>query len=410
MSAISSHTNSIKLTELPDVIAGCEDSLAIDRTWVHLRMCQSCGRIGCCDSSPYRHAMAHAHGSAHPIARCADPGGFERVLRRQRRIRGYETMTLPELHLADWRATKDTLHLYSQILGKIRLATTTPRNHWWNAALYVDVRGLTTRRLHHRDTTFEITIDFIDNAVIARTGDGRTKSFDIGSGMPVADFDARIHATLGEMGLDVDIKEEPFGLPTTTPFPHDVVHASWDRDAITRFARILDWSDSVFEEFSGWFNGKTSPVHLFWHSFDLAVTRFSGRSRAPIDADPVTQEAYTHEVISFGYWPGDDNLGDAAYYSYTAPEPDGLREQPLSAGAWTESGSGSLAILPYETVRTARNPRTTLLAFCQSAYEAGARLAGWDTGSFESTWCPTPSQLRELYANASADLGRSRPA
>ena len=320
------------------------------------------------------------------------------------------SMTLPGLHLDDWRATKDTLHLYSQILGKIRLATTTPRNHWWNAALYVDVRGLTTRRLHHRDTTFEITIDFIDNAVIARTGDGRTKSFDIGSGMPVADFDARIHATLGEMGLDVNIKEEPFGLPTTTPFPDDVVHASWDRDAITRFARILDWSDSVFEEFSGWFNGKTSPVHLFWHSFDLAVTRFSGRSRAPIDADPVTQEAYTHEVISFGYWPGDDNLGDAAYYSYTAPEPDGLREQPLSAGAWTESGSGSLAILPYETVRTARNPRTTLLAFCQSAYEAGARLAGWDTGSFESTWCPTPSQLRELYANASADLGRSRPA
>jgi Family of unknown function (DUF5996) len=195
-------------------------------------------------------------------------------------------MTLPGLHLDDWRATKDTLHLYSQILGKIRLATTTPCNHWWNAALYVDVRGLTTRRLHHRDTTFEITIDFIDDTLIVRTGDGRTKSFGIGSGMPVADFDARIHATLSELGVDVNIKEEPFGVPTTTPFPHDVEHASWDRDAIARFARILDWSDSVFEEFSGWFNGKTSPVHLFWHSFDLAVTRFSGRPRAPIDADP----------------------------------------------------------------------------------------------------------------------------
>ena len=125
-----------------------------------------------------------------------------------------------------------------------------------------------------------------------------------------------------------------------------------------------------------------------------------------MDADPVTQEAYSHEVISFGFWPGDDTLGDAAYYSYTAPEPDGLRDQPLSAGAWIESGSGSLAILPYETVRATRDPRTTLLAFCQSAYEAGARLAGWDTTSFESAWCPSPAQLRELHATAAADFGR----
>ena len=314
-------------------------------------------------------------------------------------------MTLPQLHLDDWRATKDTLHLYSQILGKIRLATTAPRNHWWNAPLYVDVRGLTTRRLHHRDTTFEITIDFVDHALIVRTADGRTKSFELASGVPVADFDARIHATLKELGIDVAIKEEPFGVPMITPFAQDVEHASWDREAIERFGRILDWSDSVLEEFSGWFNGKTSPVHLFWHSFDLAVTRFSGRPRAPIDADPITQEAYTHEVISFGYWPGDDNLGDAAYYSYTAPEPDGLRDQPLPAGAWTDSGTGTLAILPYEAVRTARAPRTTLLAFCQSAYEAGARLAGWDTTSFESTWCPTPTQLQQLRASAAADFG-----
>jgi hypothetical protein len=316
-------------------------------------------------------------------------------------------MTLPELRLADWRATKDTLHLYSQILGKIRLATTAPRNHWWNVPLYVDVRGLTTRRLHHRDTTFEITLDFVDHALVVRTADGRRRSFELGDGMPVADFDARLRAILGELGVDVEIKEEPFGVPMTTPFAQDVEHASWDRDAIARFGRILDWSDSVFEEFSGWFNGKTSPVHLFWHSFDLAVTRFSGLPAAPIDADRVTQEAYTHEVISFGFWPGDDRVGDAAYYSYTAPEPDGLRNQPLSAGAWTDSGSGSLAILPYQTVRTARDPRTTLLAFCQSAYEAGAGLAGWDTAGLTSTWCPTPDQLRRLRASAAADLGRT---
>jgi Family of unknown function (DUF5996) len=315
-------------------------------------------------------------------------------------------MTLPELHLSDWRATKDTLHLYCQILGKIRLATTPPRNHWWNVALYADVRGLTTRRLHHRDTTFEITIDFLDHALIVRTGDGRTKSFQLGDGLPVADFDARVHAALGELGIDVEIKEQPFGVPMTTPFTRDVEHASWDRESVQRFGRILDWSDSVFEEFSGWFNGKTSPVHLFWHSLDLAVTRFSGRPGTALDADPVTQEAYSHEVISFGFWPGDDNMPDAAYYSYTAPEPEGLRDQPLSAGDWTPLGSSSLAILPYETMRTARDPRRTLLAFCQSAYEAGARLAGWDTSSLESQWCPTPGQLRELKATAAADFGR----
>ncbi|MDP9221885.1 MAG: DUF5996 family protein [Actinomycetota bacterium] len=319
-----------------------------------------------------------------------------------------ESVTLPELHLADWRATKDTLHLYSQIVGKIRLATTPPRNHWWNVPLYVDVRGLTTRRLHHRHTTFEITMDFVDHALTVRTADGRTRSLGLGSGLSVADFDARVHAMLRELDIDVDIKEEPFGVPTTTPFAQDVTHASWDRDAIERFGRVLDWSDAVFEEFSGWFNGKTSPVHLFWHSLDLAVSRFSGRPGIPMEADPVTQEAYTHEVISFGFWPGDDNVGDAAYYSYTAPEPEGLRDQPLSAGAWTESGSGSLAVLPYEAVRTARAPKTTLLAFCQSAYEAGARLAGWETASFESSWCPTPNQLHELRASAATDFGRMK--
>ena len=315
-------------------------------------------------------------------------------------------MTLPQLYLADWRPTKDTLHLYAQIVGKIRLATTAPRNHWWNVPLYVDVRGLTTRRLHHHGTTFEIGFDFVDHALVVRTGDGRARSFGLDDGVPVADFDARIHATLAELGVDVEIREQPFGVPMTTPFPRDFEHASWERGAIERFGRILDWSDAVLEEFSGWFNGKTSPVHLFWHSLDLAVTRFSGRPAPPIDADPVTEEAYSQEVISFGFWAGDDTVGDAAYYSYTAPEPDGLRDQPLAVGEWIEFGGGSLAVLPYETVRVARDPRTTLLAFLQSAYEAGARVAGWDTTGFESNWCPTPDQLRRLQGTAASDLGR----
>ena len=315
-------------------------------------------------------------------------------------------MTLPELHLSDWRPTKDTLHLYAQIVGKIRLATTTPRNHWWNAPLYVDVRGLTTRRLHHNDTTFEIAFEFVDHALVVRTADGRTRSFPLHDGLTVAEFDARLHATLAELSVDVEIKEEPYGVPMTTPFPRDREHASWDRDAIERFHRVLDWSDRVLGEFSGWFNGKTSPVHLFWHGLDLAVTRFSGRPAPAIDAGPVTREAYSHEVISFGFWAGDDNLGDAAYYSYTSPEPKGLRDQPLTVGEWvpTGSGSSSLAIVRYEAVRDTPDPRTTLLAFLQSAYETGARLAGWETSSLESSSCPTPDQLRQLQAIAATDL------
>lgn len=319
-------------------------------------------------------------------------------------------MTLPELTLASWRPTKDTVHLYCQILGKIRLATTAPRNHWWNAPLYVDVRGLTTRRLHNEGGTFEILLDFVDDALTVRTRDGRAESFSLAGGMPVAAFDSQLHDVLRDLGVDVEIQEKPFGVPMKTPFPEDTEHASWDHEAVVRFGVILDWADSVFDEFSGWFNGKTSPVHFFWHGFDLAVTRFSGRPSGTSSEDRVTREAYSHEVISFGFWPGDDNLGDAAFYSYTAPEPPGLRDQPLAAGAWTPSGSSSsLAILPYEEVRTSDDPRRTLLAFCQSAYEAGARLAGWDTTAFNSSWCPTPDQLRELQATAAGQFGRAAP-
>jgi hypothetical protein len=303
-------------------------------------------------------------------------------------------VTLPELHLADWRPTKDTLHLYCQIVGKVRLATTAPRNHWWNAPLYVDVHGLTTRRLHRDSATFEISFDFLDDALVVRTMDGSTRSFPLGES--VAEFDRALHATLAELDVDVPINERPFGVPMTTPFPEDTEHAAWDGDAVRRFHRVLDWTDAVFEEFSGWFDGKTSPVHLFWHSFDLAVTRFSGRPAPPLQADAVAREAYSHEAISFGFWAGDDTIPDATYYSYTAPEPAGLRDEPLALGKWTESGGGSLAVLPYETVRTSGDPKAALLAFLESAYEAGARRAGWDKAAFTSTWCPDETALREL--------------
>ena len=297
-------------------------------------------------------------------------------------------MTLPELRIADWRPTKDTLHLYVQIVGKVRLATTPPRNHWWHAPLYVDVRGLTTGSLRSGDTTFEIAFDFVDHELVVRTLDGRARAFQLADGLSVADFDAKLHAVLGELGIDVAIREEPFGVPMKTPFREDVEHTSWDRGAIERFHRALDWSTSVLEEFSGWFVGKQSPVQLFWHSFDLSLTRFSGRPGVVIESDAVNREAYTHELILFGFWMGDEQtFPDASFYVFMSPEPAGWRDASITGGEWTKIG---LTVLPWETMRNARDQRAFVLTFLQSAYEAAAGCAGWDLAAFESAWCPRP--------------------
>jgi hypothetical protein len=190
-------------------------------------------------------------------------------------------------------------------------------------------------------------------------------------------------------------------LATKTPFPEDREHASYDRDAVERFWRVLEWTDGVLEEFAGWYCGKTSPVHLFWHGLDLAVTRFGG-ARAPERADigPVDRETYSHEVVSFGFWMGDENVREPSYYSYTSPEPADLRRQPLQpeAASWSEQGAGSLALLPYEAVRTAADPKNALLAFLESAYRAGAGLSGWDRVDLTSSWCPTAPQLSTILA------------
>jgi len=299
--------------------------------------------------------------------------------------------TLPELPLAAWEPTKETLHLWAQIVGKVRMAASPPRNHWWHVPLYVDVRGLTTRRLHANGVTFQIRFDFVEHRLVVETCGGAVESFALVDGLSVAAFDEQLHTMLRGLGVDVPIRESPFGVPMTTPFPDDREHASYDADAVVRFWRVLDWTDAVFEEFAGWYCGKTSPVHLFWHSFDLALTRFSGRRAPPLpDADAVTREAYTHEVVSFGFWAGDANVREPTYYSYTAPEPPGLRDRPLrpEIAAWSEQG---LALLPYETVRTSADPRATLLDFLESTYEAGADAAGWDRHDLESSWCPEPA-------------------
>jgi len=301
-------------------------------------------------------------------------------------------VTLPALPLDEWEATKVTLHLWVQIVGKVRMASAAPRNHWWHVPLYVDARGLTTRLLHARNgVSFDICFDFVDHRLVVRTNRGEVESFALVDGLSVAEFDRRLHEIFAGLGIDVAIRESPFGVPMTTPFPDDTEHASYDPAAVERFWRILAWTEGVFEEFAGWYCGKTSPVHLFWHSLDLAVTRFGGK-RAPAlpEADAVTQEAYSHEVVSFGLWAGDQNVREPSYYSYTAPEPPGLGERPLRPddAVWAEQATGSIAPLPYEAVRTAADPRAALLAFLESAYEAGADAAGWDRADLESSWCP----------------------
>jgi hypothetical protein len=309
---------------------------------------------------------------------------------------------LPDLPLAAWAATKDTLHLWLQVVGKIKMAYAPPKNHWWHVTLHLDVRGLTTRRIPVDETAkFEIGFDLLEHFVRITSNTGAEERLDLHDGMSVAAFDRKLHAMLKRLGVDVAIVESPFGVPMTTTFPDDEEHASYDRDAVTRFWQILDWSDSVFDTFSGWFCGKASPVQLYWHSLDLAFARFNGvRAPSRPDADPVTKEAYSHEVIAFGFWPGDKQMPEPSYYSYTAPEPDGLRLRDLPAPArWTERNGGSLAVLPFDAVRTARDPDAVLRGFLQSAYEAGAGAAGWDMASLESSWCPTPPELAQLASS-----------
>jgi hypothetical protein len=309
---------------------------------------------------------------------------------------------LPPLPLAGWEPTKTTLHLWAQIVGKVRMASAPPRNHWWHVALFVDVRGITTRRLQAPDgTAFRVDFDVLDHRLVVSTDRGEVESFGLVDGLSVAAFDEALHETLRGLGIDVAIRESPFGAPVSTPFPADREHASYDADAVERFWRILAWTDGVFEEFAGWYCGKTSPVHLFWHSFDLALTRFGGKRAAALPGvDEVTREAYSHEVVSFGFWAGDEEVREPSYYAYAAPEPAGLRETTLrpEAARWSERGSGSLALLPYEAVRTADEPKAALLAFLESAYAAGADALGWDRAELESSWCPDPPARLELLS------------
>ncbi len=295
----------------------------------------------------------------------------------------------PQLPYQDWEPTKQTLHRYTQIAGKVRMALTPPRNHWWHVTLYVTERGLTTGSMPFSNRDVSIDFDFIDHRVAVNSSHGAAAGFDLRDRPACADFFTDLFSALSKVDVEVDIHPHPFDLGDSPALDEDRIHASYDADAVERYWRILGSTQQVLDKFRGSFLGKASPVHLFWHSFDLAYGRYSGRE-APVsaDADRVSAEAYSHEVIAFGFWPGSDKTTPyPAFYSYTAPEPDGLAEQPLGVreAEWQDTGSGSLAVLPYEAVRGSSDPGATLQEFFVAAYCAGAKTAGWDTDALART-------------------------
>jgi hypothetical protein len=285
----------------------------------------------------------------------------------------------PPMPLADWRDTKETLHRFCQVVGKVRLAASSRRNHWWNVPFHLTGRGITTRPMGQVDGNpiFTIDFDFVDHQLRLSTLDGRAATVPL-QGQSVASFHDQTLAALAGLGIRVAIAHPyPFDLPDADrPFAADTTHASYDPARAGRYWVVLSQVNLVLEEFAARFSGKVSPVHHFWHTFDIAHTRFADRHiDQPATADPVTREAYSREVISFGFWFGDDRFAEPAFYAYT-----GLAEAPLEPeAAWWEPRDGShLAVLRYDDARATSAPRATVLGFYESAYQAGARLAGWD--------------------------------
>jgi hypothetical protein len=293
----------------------------------------------------------------------------------------------PPLPLGEWEKTKNTLHRYAQIVGKVRLSCAPFQNHWWHVPLYVSTVGLRTGPMPHGDLTFEIEFDFVDHHVIITTSEGLAEDFPLVDRLSVSDFYHVLFDQLSELGIEVSILARSYDLGDSEPFESDTLNASYDREYVSRFWHILVQADQIFKTFAGRFSGKSSPVHLFWHSFNLAVTRFSGRIAPEREGeDLVTREAYSHEVVSFGFWAGDANLRAPAFYSYTAPEPAGLAEQPLQPDAafWNVTNGSSMALLMYDDMRELGDPRQALLDFLESAYQAGAALAEWDVEGLRS--------------------------
>jgi hypothetical protein len=294
----------------------------------------------------------------------------------------------PPLPLDAWVETKTTLHLFTQIVGKVRLSLTPRVNHWWHVPLYLSSRGLTTSPIPRDDRSFEMELDLIDHELVIRVSDGAILRIGLRE-HSVASFYYEVTTALAELDIRAKIIARPFDssrVKSDVAFATDHQHTTYEPEYVTRFWRILLQVDSILKVFRGRFLGKCSPINFYWHSFDLAVTRFSGH-RAPVsdDADPVTREAYSHEVISAGFWVGDDNVPAPAFYSYTAPEPAGLAQEPLrpDGAQWVEQNGGVMAVYLYDDMRQESDPRQAALDFLESSYVAGAKRAGWDRDELE---------------------------
>jgi hypothetical protein len=294
----------------------------------------------------------------------------------------------PSLPLAEWKDTQSTLHRWAQMVGKTRLALAPPVNHSWHVTLYLTSRGLTTSPMPYGDQTVEVEFDFIDHNLVVRTSDGSSRALAL---LPrtVADFHREYVSLLDSLGLKVRIWPVPSEMEDDLRFTQDQIHRSYDPDHAHRCWRILSETAQVFGKFRGRFIGKCSPVHFFWGGFDLACTRFSGRTAPPHPGgvphlpDRVAREAYSHECISAGWWPGGGPLPDPVFYSYSYPEPPGYSEAQVRPEAAYYHKELREFVLPYEAIRTARRPDDLLLQFLQTTYEAGADLAGWDRRSLE---------------------------
>jgi hypothetical protein len=289
----------------------------------------------------------------------------------------------PPLPFPEWESTCDTLHMWTQIVGKTRKTLTPLVNHWWNVTLYVTPRGLTTSTIPFEHEAFEVQFDFIGHRLLIETSRGEERSIELRP-RSVADFYGEYLASLQSLGIKVSIHTTPDEFDDKTPFDQDRKHAAYDRKYVENLRRILLNADRLFRQFRAPFVGKCSPVQFFWGSFDLAVTRFSGRQAPPPKgADAMTREAYSSEVISCGFWPGDRRYKQAAFYSYTMPAPAGLEKETVRPNAAHWDKQLGEFILNYDDVRAADSPDQAVLDFCESTYEAGAKLAHWDRKALE---------------------------
>jgi hypothetical protein len=291
--------------------------------------------------------------------------------------------TWPSLDWTDWQDTANTLHMWTQIVGKTRLALSPLQAHWWNVPLYVSARGLNTSAMPYEDEFLEITFDFVSHELKFAMSTGASLSTPLRA-QSVANFYLEFQRSLAALGVSVTIHPTPVEVPNPIPFAEDTQHASYDPAAAHQFWRILMHADRVFQQFSSRFVGKVSPVHFFWGSFDLAVTRFSGRPAPPrVGADRITREAYSREVISAGFWPGNGGFGKAAFYSYSAPAPKGLEDARIRPSRAGYNTSLSEFIYLYDDLLQESSPDDALMAFLESTYDAGATLAQWDRALLE---------------------------